>query len=565
MADRSRLSRLILPVAATVGGAANVAFGWALVRHDWATPDLAMVSAALVGLLLAGWATARALTARGVEAAHARWTAGTLLGTALPAAGLLAPTQGVTLALVASGLAIALSSRALPRRGAGFGLAIAGAVLACLPALLAGAAPPGRSLAALGYGALGAALGPRGGFLVFAPLIVALLASAPPRRARWLVTGMTMLVVALIGHRLLGAPAALGGVVSWLLAPLLLWTVVGGDRGPSRRSLAVAWVGCAVVAASGAWSLAIGSAASRSSLPVLDRGIFAVLPYEATVVAAPGEVEVPWAGETLRYLQAPAELGPGRLTLTPAQPRARLLLATPGPEWPVRLLIESNLSALTLTHRDWATTKRYPLVGAANGTRTLLALELAPGWRLHPLPPDGAGTPAGRDQALRRFDLSLEAPAGSHLPADARVDIRYLGGTATLAAAFAATAPGFALPTTAEAGSATWVDVPLRNDGRFVWDPEVRPGVILSYRLIPPPVGVRAAVDGTRSRLAAPIQLGAIVIQPLRIRWPDAPGRYWLVVDLALERLMWFEDAAGAPLVAGWVEVLPRRAGRTSS
>jgi len=107
---------------------------------------------------------------------------------------------------------------------------------------------------------------------------------------------------------------------------------------------------------------------------------------------------------------------------------------------------------------------------------------------------------------------------------------------------------GFDGPAEAKIGTVVAATVGVVNRSWRVWDSLAEDGpVFVSYHWLTAK-GAAIIEDGLRSRLPRPIAPGDSCKAALRIRCPDEPGRFTLVVDLVHEHVTWFSHAGAPPL-----------------
>lgn len=90
-------------------------------------------------------------------------------------------------------------------------------------------------------------------------------------------------------------------------------------------------------------------------------------------------------------------------------------------------------------------------------------------------------------------------------------------------------------------GHDAFVPVRLKNLGNEAWGAYGQQAVTLSYRWLTMD-GAFAVSDGLRTRLPADMPAGASIIVPMKIRPPEQPGRYQLVLSPVQESVAWFVD-----------------------
>jgi SAM-dependent methyltransferase len=103
-------------------------------------------------------------------------------------------------------------------------------------------------------------------------------------------------------------------------------------------------------------------------------------------------------------------------------------------------------------------------------------------------------------------------------------------------------------PAEAKTGTIIQGAVSVVNRSWRVWDSLAEDGpVLISYHWLDAR-GRTIVEDGLRSPLPRPIPPGDSCRITLRIRCPEAPGRYTLAVDLVHEHITWFSQAGAPPL-----------------
>jgi hypothetical protein len=154
----------------------------------------------------------------------------------------------------------------------------------------------------------------------------------------------------------------------------------------------------------------------------------------------------------------------------------------------------------------------------------------------------------------RLLRLALVTPDGR--PASA--EVRYLGERGVPEGGFGREVLRAALPASAAAGSETVLPLALAHRGDWEWDSDAPLPVLVGVRFEPLDGGAPSELRVPLPRRVAP---GGRLEMTLPVRWPEAPGRYRVVVDLVLEGIAWFADRVGEPLAAGEVTVTAAPAG----
>ncbi len=550
----------------------------------WRVSDLPQFSLTLIGLILACGELRRPGRSATAERLWAAAAGGAALGLV---ASMRLPNAALVMAAAAACWLVGRPKRALAVAAAGtlaFGLATGAGLL------LTGAANPYKAARSSFNGEIGYPVGSGAGealerFAV-APATQSVTwrpAAAASRVGHSLLyflvgrhTGLLLYfpMALLLAYRLLRHPdrvgLALAGGVAVMTAFYLIWMpgnyfggstfvgnryfltsyaalLVAAPGLPSGRQLVPVWLIAAAAGISALYSIESSRALDAMSQSHAYSGIFRLLPYETTALEIDGQRDRYWVGDFLRFIDPHAEVGEFDFTLDSERPPAEVAL---GSRWggsrPL-LLITSKSEPLELRVADWGRRRWHRLESTPSGTRAVVELDLSPSWRRHAF--WWADTP----YRVRTQRLTLLAKDGNR--AEARV--RYLGDGTILERQPRREVLRAEVEPRVAAGGLSSARIAVRNTSDWRWtSAEVVP-VYLSYRLQAPD-GV--TIEGPRSPIDPPVPPGATLERELPLAWPDTPGRYQLRVDLVIERVAWFEDLIGEPLLLAPVDVVPRQA-----
>lgn len=572
--------RALLTLTSFAGAGALLAY------VAWRTADLVQVVAVLAGLALClGPLPRRGLEDPSPTLFASPWAA--LLGGAL--LGIAGSLRVTNLAMAAAPLVALLLYRRY-RRAALVATGLAAALLAGVVSnwALAGAPSPYRATRATfdtasGYPAPGAELaenryqsslstvrmrsprirpvlsayaalyflvGRHSGLLLYTPMALLLLAGAlrkPDRIATVLlatVGGLAVVYLLWLPHNYFGGGACIGNryfLVAYAALPFAC-------RPLGWRGLAAAWLLAALAFVSAVQSQQIVADFGHSSQDHVHAGAFRWLPYESTAENIEGNHERFWPKEDwelLHFADPFARVGAWSFRLSTESPAAELEVANQRPGAPLRFLVLSPASRLTLVYRDWRhsteVSLRRPL-----GRNGLVEIEPASAWRRHPL---WFQWQLEDLFTIRLFTLAIQTPDGS--PAEA--EIRYLGSSELPTEAFYRRSVIRAeLPRSAPAGGRSTLVLAVRNDGDRPWRSDDVLPVYLSYQMACAGLDF---IEGPRSQLRETVVPGETFPAHLEVEWPEVETTCDLKVDLLVEGVAWFAAETGAPLARASVEV----------
>lgn len=400
------------------------------------------------------------------------------------------------------------------------------------------------------YGALYFVIGRHTGLLVYFPAALVLAAAAFRRRDR---VGWTVLLAVLAmaafylgwmprnffgGATFIGNRYFIAGYAALLVAPGVL---------PGRRSLAAVWAVSLLALASALVSAARNPGLEEPSQSHAYAGVFRWLPYESIAPALDGRRDRYWSDELVRFVDPYARVERHGFRLEVARAAAETLIASGREHRWIRFLVQADRPGVEFVYRDWRRSQVTTLEDdGAGGSWGLVAVEASPPWRRHPYWWDPATTLGAWSTRL-----SLRGPEG------ASAEVRFLGPYRLVPKFYAAEAVAAVLPPTGVAGERLELPVVVRNTGWRPWATEDSIPIHLGYRL------TRAGAPADAPRRAGPLTRiervgpGAELAVPLKVRWPERPGRYRVVVDLVVAGRLWFESWDGGPVAVGEIDVLP--------
>jgi hypothetical protein len=401
------------------------------------------------------------------------------------------------------------------------------------------------------YAALYFLVGRHSGLLLYTPLALLLLGGAlrrPDRTAGALlaaVGGLAVVYLLWLPHNYFGGGACIGNryfLVAYAGLPFAC-------RPLGWRGLAAGWLLAALAFVSAVQSQRVVGDLAPSSQDHAHAGAFRWLPYESTAENIEGNHERFWPKEDwelLHFGDPFARVGAWSFRLSTESPAAELEVANRRPGAPLRFLVLSPASRLTLVYRDWRhsteVSLRRPL-----GRSGLVEIEPASAWRRHPL---WFQWQLEDLFTIRLFTLGIQTPDGT--PAEA--EIRYLGSLELPTESFYRRSVIRAeLPPSAPAGGRSTLVLAVRNDGDRPWRSDDVLPVYVSYQMAC--TGL-AFIEGSRSQLRETVGPGETFAAHLEVEWPEVETTCDLKVDLLVEGVAWFAAETGAPLARASVEVV---------
>jgi hypothetical protein len=106
-------------------------------------------------------------------------------------------------------------------------------------------------------------------------------------------------------------------------------------------------------------------------------------------------------------------------------------------------------------------------------------------------------------------------------------------------------------PESVTAGTRSRIHLRVRNDSTIPWRQRDVLPVLPGYRLMSEDLELATV----HSLLPSDVAPGEEVDLELEVQWPEAPGEYQLIVDLALHPVGWFAEKTGEPLLSQSVTV----------
>lgn len=340
--------------------------------------------------------------------------------------------------------------------------------------------------------------------------------------------------------------------------PLLLLAI---RRLPPPRAWLGVWIVACLAYGSAATSVARTHGLDRTSQNHAYAGVFRLLPYESTARSLDGRRDRYWSEAFLRFVDPYARVDGTRFRLHAGDPPAELLVASWWPPEDLTFDVVVDPAALgdapdpVLRIADWAT-RRHVSLGGPDAARIRggdghpllhhrVEIEPATPWRRHRFW-------FGGDSLFWVTALRLDLETGDGTPAAA--DVFFVGDPDRRARTMARSLRSWSLPEPPVAGETGIVSVEVENASPLPWT--VRDVTAVTARWILRRRGEVAAESG-RLELPGPVDPGAAVELHLPVRWPDEPGIYELEVDLVLERVAWFQEAVGEPLLRREIRVEP--------
>lgn len=400
------------------------------------------------------------------------------------------------------------------------------------------------------YGTAYFLIGRHTGLLLYFPAALILAVAALRRRdaVGWVllaaVLGMTAFYLGWMPRNFFGGATFLGnryfiaGYAALLLAPRRL---------PGWKSLLAVWVVSLAALVSALVSAARNPGLEEPSQSHAYAGVFRWLPYESIAPSLDGRRDRYWSDELVRFVDPYARVEQHGFRLTVGAPAAELFISSGREHRWVRFLVQADRPGVEVVYRDWRRRQVAALeTDGEGGSWGLVEVEAAPPLRRHPFWWDPA-TPIG----AWTMRLSLRGPEG------ATAELRYLGPYRLVPKFYAAEAVEVDLPVTGRAGERVGHPVRIRNKGWRPWSSEDSIPIHLGYRL------VSLEDDAGSARRSGPltaigrVEPGGELATELAVRWPRRPGRYRMVVDLAIAGRMWFESWEGGPVAVVEVEVGP--------
>lgn len=552
----------------------------------WRMSESLQIGLATAGLALAcGGLRQDVLPAGGrldrlLEHAAAPWVGGALLG-------LLASLR-TTNALLIAGAAFACLLVAGWRRGlaVGAGAAVALAIVLALSLLTLGTASPytterasfngkigypvgadaERSIGRLDdgfsthrlrfeigkvslYSAYYFLVGRHSGLLAYFPLalvLMYLLARHPDRLGLALLgttLALTLFYLVYMPRNYFGGSTFIGNRYFLISYPALL---IGSSRLPSPKLLAGTLAVGLLFGASAVQSVRLTRDLDSTSQSHTAAGAFLRLPYESTAIQIQGQKSRFWSRDYVRFTSAVADVQRNRFTLHSDRPAAELMIASRQPREQFFFLVRPAAVVESIEWRDWARSGSVRPQQSERAERGLVSFRPASPWRRHRF-----WWRADDPYDVRLLQLELRAAGGE----PQQVDVFYLGGSDAILDSARRTVVEKELPESGVAGGSGTARVRVRNTSDGAWLPEGVLPVTIGYR-----IHTREGVVSTRKRpIPSIIERGGYLDVDLEIEWPDEPGAYRLVVDLALHPVYWFAEKLGEPLAARWLEIKPAR------
>ncbi len=271
-------------------------------------------------------------------------------------------------------------------------------------------------------------------------------------------------------------------------------------------------------------------------------GLFRWLPYESTAVDIQGHRSRFWSRDYVRFTDPYAEVRTGHFTLRSDRPPAEIMIASRLARETITLLVRSGNDGNVLEWSDWRSGGHLEIpAGSTSGTPARVELSSRP-WRRHPF---WFQNDDEYDVRVMRFALQ----EGDRGPVSA--DIYYLGDGARLGEGYEREVLDIRVPATASAGAQSVVGVRVRNVSTVIWRRHDVLPVLAGYRLL------AEGLELASRHVPLPVDVapGEEVELELQVTWPETPGEYLLILDLALHPVGWFAEKNGEPLVKQVVQV----------
>lgn len=354
------------------------------------------------------------------------------------------------------------------------------------------------------------------------------------------VVALTLFYLLYMPNNYFGGSTFLGNRYFLVAYPVL---IVGLRRLPSPRALTAV----AAVALAFGFSAAISVHRTRdlpgASQSHTTSGLFRWLPYESTAVDIQGHRSRFWSRDYVRFTDPHAKARVGHFTLRSDRPPAEIMIASRLARETMTLLVRSRGSAAVLAWSDWRSAGRLEIPsGSTAGEPSRLELIPSRPWRRHPFW-------FQNDDAYDVRVLRLALREGEGGPVSA--DVYYLGDAARLGEGYEREVLDSRVPATAPAGAQSVVGVRVRNLSTVTWRQHDVLPVLAGYRLLAEDLELASQ----HLPLPADIAPGEAVELELQVTWPEAPGEYLLILDLALHPVGWFAEKNGEPLVSRLVRV----------
>ncbi len=318
---------------------------------------------------------------------------------------------------------------------------------------------------------------------------------------------------------------------------------VGLRRLPSPRALMAVAAIALVFGLSAAVSVRRTSALPGASQSHTTAGLFRSLPYESTAVDIQGHRARFWSRDYVRFTDPYAELRLGHFTLRSDRPPAELMIASRLARETMTLLVRSAGEDAVLEWSDWRSSGSFDIPGGSTSSKPV-RLELVPSgpWRRH-----GFWFQNDDDYDVRLLQLSLREGAGGPVSAD----LYYLGDGTDLEVGYEREVVEVMVPATAVAGTTSLVGVRVRNLSAVTWGRHDVLPFQAGYRLLAGDLYLASQ----HITLPSDVVPGDEVELEFQVNWPEAPGEYVLILDLARHPVGWFADKIGEPLVSQLVRV----------